>query len=65
MLALSVREALRQAVGSFGPAGRQVTLTSPATPEAVFWAASQARQALAEAEAKAGAAVQTPAFAKV
>jgi xanthine dehydrogenase large subunit len=65
MLALSVREALRQAVGSFGPAGRPVTLASPATPEAVFWAASQARQALAEAEAKAGAAVQTPAFAKV
>jgi xanthine dehydrogenase large subunit len=65
MLALSVREALRQAVGSFGPAGRQITLASPATPEAVFWAASQARQALAEAEAKAGAAVQTPAFAKV
>lgn len=39
MLAFSVREALRQAVASFGPeAGYGVELASPATPEAVFWA---------------------------
>ena len=36
MLALSVREALRQAIGSFGPAGRPVALPSPATPEVVY-----------------------------
>ncbi len=45
MLALSVREALRQAVGGFGPAGHPVTLASPATPEAVFWAVDEARAA--------------------
>ncbi|MFE0701045.1 xanthine dehydrogenase molybdopterin binding subunit [Streptomyces sp. NPDC058872] len=38
MLALSVREALRQAVAAFGPAGVGVELASPATPEAVYWA---------------------------
>ncbi|MEZ4229883.1 MAG: xanthine dehydrogenase molybdopterin binding subunit [Polyangiaceae bacterium] len=41
MLAISAREALRQAVASFAtPAGqrRGVPLKSPATPEAVFWA---------------------------
>ncbi len=49
MLAISVREALRAAVGAFGPAGRSVELASPATPEAVFWALQEARQALAVA----------------
>jgi xanthine dehydrogenase large subunit len=43
MLAFSVREALRQAVAAFGPAGTSVDLASPATPEAVFWAVEQAR----------------------
>jgi xanthine dehydrogenase large subunit len=38
MLAFSAREALREAVGAFGPGGRSVELASPATPEAVFWA---------------------------
>ena len=38
MHAFSVREALRQAAGAFGPAGHSVDLGSPATPEAVFWA---------------------------
>ncbi|HEY8753487.1 MAG TPA: xanthine dehydrogenase molybdopterin binding subunit [Arthrobacter sp.] len=38
MLAISVREALREAVAAFGPAGSSVELASPATPEAVFWA---------------------------
>jgi xanthine dehydrogenase large subunit len=46
MLAISVREALRLACAAFGPAGRAQTLASPATPEAVFWALEEARQAL-------------------
>ncbi len=37
MLAISVREALRDAVAAFGHGGR-VKLASPATPEAVFFA---------------------------
>ena len=45
MLAFSVREALRQAAAAFGPAGTSVDLASPATPEAVFWAAERARSA--------------------
>ena len=36
MLAISVREAIRDAVGAFGPAGAQVPLPLPATPEAIF-----------------------------
>ncbi len=43
MLAFSVREALRQAVAAFGPAGVSVDLASPATPEAVFWAVEEMR----------------------
>ena len=42
MLAISVREAIRDAVASFGSPGGEVRLASPATPEAVF-AAIQAR----------------------
>ncbi|MEZ0578342.1 xanthine dehydrogenase molybdopterin binding subunit [Nocardioides sp. MH1] len=38
MLAFAVREALRDAVAAFRPAGDSVELDSPATPEAVFWA---------------------------
>jgi xanthine dehydrogenase large subunit len=45
MLAFSAREALREAVAAFGPAGRSVELGSPATPEAVFWAIQAARAA--------------------
>ncbi|WP_051299223.1 xanthine dehydrogenase molybdopterin binding subunit [Arthrobacter castelli] len=45
MLAFSVREALRQAVAAFGPAGRKAELAHPATPEAVFWALEAARDA--------------------
>jgi xanthine dehydrogenase large subunit len=45
MLAFSVREALRQAVGAFGPAGWDVSLGCPSTPEAVFWAVEAAREA--------------------
>jgi xanthine dehydrogenase large subunit len=42
MLAFSVREAIRDAVGAFGPAGGEVRLASPATGEAIF-AAIQTR----------------------
>ncbi len=42
MLALSVREALRDAIAAFGSQGA-VTLDSPATPERVFWAIEHAR----------------------
>lgn len=45
MLAFSVREAIREAVGAFGPDGHSVELASPATPEAVFWAVEAARAA--------------------
>ncbi|MGW8783035.1 xanthine dehydrogenase molybdopterin binding subunit [Streptomyces sp. NPDC055796] len=45
MLAFSVREALRQAAGEFGPCGISVELASPATPEAVYWAIEAAREA--------------------
>ena len=51
MEAFSVREALRQAAGAFGPAGHSVQLACPATPEAVFWAVEAARAAGAPAEA--------------
>ncbi|WP_107705681.1 xanthine dehydrogenase molybdopterin binding subunit [Nocardioides allogilvus] len=43
MLAFSVREALRAAVGAFGRPGASVELASPATPEAVFWAIERGR----------------------
>ncbi len=43
MLALSVREALRQAIAGFGPAGNPVVLSAQTTPEAVFWAVKEAR----------------------
>jgi xanthine dehydrogenase molybdopterin-binding subunit B len=42
MLAISVREAMRDAVAAFGPPGGQVSLESPATGEAV-WRAIRAR----------------------
>ena len=43
MLAISVREALRDAVAAFGTGG-YVELASPATPEAVYWAIERVRQ---------------------
>ncbi len=42
MLAISVREALRDAIAAFGSGGI-VTLDSPATPERVFWAVRRVR----------------------
>jgi xanthine dehydrogenase molybdopterin-binding subunit B len=38
MLSISVREALRDAIAAFGPAGGEVPLPSPATSEAIFTA---------------------------
>ena len=54
MLAFCVREALREAVAAFGPAGHRVDLGCPSTPEQVFWAVEAARAA---ARARASAAV--------
>jgi len=48
MLAISVREAIRDAIAAFGQ-GSVVALDSPATPERVFWAVTQARAAREEA----------------
>lgn len=42
MLAISVREAIRDAIAAFGEGG-VVTLDSPATPERIFWAIQEAR----------------------
>ena len=44
LLALSVYHALRDAIGSIGEPGAAVSLTAPATPEAVL-AAVERRQA--------------------
>ena len=44
MLAISAREALRQAAAAFGPEGTSVYLASPATPEALWWALDGARR---------------------
>ncbi|MGN6203289.1 xanthine dehydrogenase molybdopterin binding subunit [Humibacter sp.] len=65
MLALSVREALRQAIASFGAPGTSVRLSSPSTPETVFWAIQAARGAAdVSREASAdGAAVPSEASA--
>jgi xanthine dehydrogenase large subunit len=46
MLAISVREAIREAIAAFGPGGAVagvVTLDSPATPERIFWAIEAAK----------------------
>ncbi len=43
MLAISVREAIREAIAAFGNGGL-VLLDSPATPERIFWAIQRARQ---------------------
>ncbi|MFW6188051.1 MAG: xanthine dehydrogenase molybdopterin binding subunit [Actinomycetota bacterium] len=56
MLAFSVREALREAVAAFGPAGWSVEPASPATPEAVFWAIEAARAAARPVDAGRAAA---------
>ncbi|MFJ6538389.1 xanthine dehydrogenase molybdopterin binding subunit [Paenarthrobacter sp. NPDC091711] len=43
MLAFSLREALRQAIATYGRGTAAVELSSPATPEAVFWAIQAAK----------------------
>jgi xanthine dehydrogenase large subunit len=43
MLAMSVREALRQAVAEFGPGRGVIELGCPSTPEAVFFAVERAK----------------------
>ncbi len=55
MLALSVREALRDAVAAFGEAPKRVDLGCPATPEAVYWAIEAVRGAGEAAEDRAAA----------
>ena len=58
MLAFSVREAIREAVGAFGPEGRSVELGSPATGEATFRAILAARRPMGRdgTDAASGAA---------
>ena len=62
MEAFSVREALRQAVAAFGPAGWSVDLGCPSTPEAVYWAVQAARDAVARRPGPGG---RVPAHAGV
>jgi xanthine dehydrogenase large subunit len=45
MLAISVREAIRDAVAAFGQGPSPVTFASPATPERVYFAVAHARAA--------------------
>jgi xanthine dehydrogenase large subunit len=47
MLAISAREAIRDAIAAFGTGGL-ITLDSPATPERVYWAIERARAAREE-----------------
>ena len=42
MLAISAREAIRDAIAAFGAQG-PITLDSPATPECIFWALQRAK----------------------
>src|SRR5437588_2377125 len=43
MLAISVREAIRDAIAAFGEPGGQIALPAPPTPEAIFMAIEQRR----------------------
>jgi xanthine dehydrogenase large subunit len=54
MLAISVREAIRDAIAAFG-AGEPVSLASPATPERVFFAVQRARAERASQVSSVGA----------
>ncbi len=56
MLAISVREAIRDAIAAFGNGGL-VLLDSPATPERIFWAIQRARQEQEESPTVAAGAV--------
>jgi xanthine dehydrogenase large subunit len=57
MLAISVREAIRDAISAFGQGGI-VELDSPATPERVYWAIQRARSAPKEIAEPAAEAVR-------
>ena len=69
MLAISVREAIRDAIAAFGSPGGEVPLATPATCEAIFMAMERAKaskggvlpasRAKAETAARAG---ETPAL---
>jgi xanthine dehydrogenase molybdopterin-binding subunit B len=52
MLAISVREAIRDAVAAFGSGKGEIILSSPATPE-VIWKAIQKRKQARPAETSA------------
>jgi xanthine dehydrogenase large subunit len=54
MLAISVREAIRDAIGSYGPG--LVELDSPCTPERIYFAVERARASAGAVEMPAGAA---------
>ena len=56
MLAISVREAIRDAIAAFGAAGGEVPLPSPATHEAIRAAVRVRQRAAQAAEASARAA---------
>jgi xanthine dehydrogenase large subunit len=56
MLAISVREAIREAIAAFGNGGL-VLLDSPATPERIFWAIQRARQEQEESPTLAAGAI--------
>jgi xanthine dehydrogenase large subunit len=57
MLAISAREAIRDAIAAFGTGG-PVTVDSPLTPERVYWAVERARagRRMAALASPAGAA---------
>ncbi len=57
MLAISVREAIREAIAAFGN-GDVVTLDSPATPERIFWAIQQAKEARSASVPRAAEIIQ-------
>jgi xanthine dehydrogenase large subunit len=57
MLAISVREAIRDAIAAFGDGG-PVRLDSPATPERVFFAIGRARKACAAPVTQASGAAR-------
>jgi xanthine dehydrogenase large subunit len=56
MLAISVREAIREAIAAFGNGGL-VLLDSPATPERIFWAIQRARKEQEESPTLAAGAI--------
>jgi xanthine dehydrogenase molybdopterin binding subunit/xanthine dehydrogenase small subunit len=60
MLAISAREAIRDAVAAFGPAGREVPLAVPATCEAIWFAIRKRK----DAPTRVGATAEPASVAK-